>query len=105
MRSAVGSNGILMGTVLMALAVTIPLSACGGGDGSGGYDTPQAVAAAAGCRRVKPQSPELFADDAVSCQFNGHYTSVQWFESGDHLASWVEVAGSFGGSILRGQNW
>ena len=81
------------------------LTACAGSGSSTSCDSAKDVAAAIGCTGYKSASPELYAADAASCKHQGHYTTVEWFKSGDKLTSLLKVAGAFGGSSVHGSNW
>jgi hypothetical protein len=90
-------------TRLAPLALLVPLVACG--HHAPAYDNAAAVASAAHCVNYHSHEPELYASDAGACTYNGHPTSIQWFTNADQLDQWWNAAASFGGPILRGDNW
>ena len=76
---------------LMAVALTLGLTACGG---QRGYSSAADVATAAGCQQfheahhVGVEGTGKPVVTVGTCSYNGHPETVMWFESADAATGW-----------------
>jgi hypothetical protein len=92
------------------IAATVSLlvvSACGGGEGESetGPSTPASIAEAVGCELQPDKSEEIFVKEAGTCKLGGQEVTIKTFGNSDGLDGWTEMAETFGGTFLVGNNW
>lgn len=93
--------------VSVALAATMVLVGCSGGDSGGGEDvgSGQDVADMIGCTGFEGDSEEMYVTEGGSCSLDGEEIYAYYFSDNDRRDSWVEVASQFGGPYLVGDGW
>jgi len=84
---------------LAALALLLPLTACGGDDAAtddtSSYDSGQAVADDLGCDNYDGDMDQQFVADGGSCELGGATVYVHHFSDDTNRDQWLEIATQF----------
>lgn len=93
--------------VSVALAATMVLAGCSGGDSGGGEDvgSGQDVADMIGCTGWTDDSEEMFVTEGGTCDLDGEEVGAYYFADDEARDNYVDVASGFGGLYLVGDGW
>jgi hypothetical protein len=101
---------IATAAIAATMVAAAVLAGCGGGGGSASSSgkSPAQIAATLGCTGVTTSEVELFAQDEVTCDYQGGSLTIVTFASSDQVQRWLSAANTLAGktgTMVVGPTW